>query len=126
MNERQTVDEIIELEQLWSNGSVMAYHVTPTFNVRLIEQNGINPEYSTGKLKASWYVAKHGILWAIAHCSARHGIPTGELSVATVMLPRNAIKRSAFPKMFYVYDMYRIATFSPATHFITLQEGNDV
>ncbi len=125
MNERQAVDEIMADEKIWSNGSVMAYHVTPMENLFGIQRKGIDPSCSKGKMRASWYVSKKGVLWAIAHCSNRHSIPVDQLVVCVAMLPRNAIKRSAFPQMFYVLDRYEAENISPAIHFVSAGEGEN-
>lgn len=119
-SEREAVQEIIAEEVLWSNGSVIAYHVTLAKNVGKIEREGVSPAYSTGRLDASWYVNKAGVTWAIAHCSQRHAVPVSDLFVCTVMLPRKAIKRTAFPQMFYVRETYHVAAVTQAYYFVTL------
>jgi hypothetical protein len=94
MSERKTVDEIIEDEKVWSSGSVVLYHVTPEYNVESIMRDGVRPELARGKMSASWYVTKHGIVWALAHTSLRHDIPVSNLVVMTTMLPMSAMKKT--------------------------------
>lgn len=118
MNEVEAVDEIIREENLWSNGSVVLYHVSPAENTHNIMRVGINPALARGRMTASWYVNKSGIVWALAHTSLRHSASVGELVVFTVMLPRTAVKRTALPHMFYVKELYKPEYCSPAELFI--------
>ena len=119
MNEFEAVEEMIEQEREWCNGSVMLYHVTPGFNLGSIELCGIDPTLATGRMAASWYVSKGGIIWALAHCSARHKVAVNDLIVCTVMLPRLEVKRTALPFMFYVRRRYAIACATPSEFYLS-------
>jgi len=118
MNTREAVDEIIREENVWSNGSVVLYHVSPAHNEFNIMRVGINPALSRGKMNAAWYVNSKGVIWALAHTSLRHNVPVSALAVFTVMLPRNAVKRTAIPHMFYVKEIYKPEYVSPADVFV--------
>ena len=118
MNEKQTVDEIIADEVLWSNGSIVLYHVTPAPNVNNIMRVGINPALSKGKLTVSWYVNKSGITWAIAHTSLRHDLSVASLVFLTTMLPMLAVKRTGIKHMFYVQSIYMPEYATPAEYFL--------
>lgn len=57
------------------------YHVTPDKNRGSIAVHGIEPILATGKQKLSWFVDKSRLVWALAHCSARHNVPVSDLVV---------------------------------------------
>lgn len=43
---------------------------------------GIEPAlFSRGKQKTSWYVDADRVMWALVHCSRRHGVTLDELDV---------------------------------------------
>lgn len=70
--------------------SLTLYHVTPSRNVGSIAMSGIEPILATGKQQLSWYVERSRLLWAIAHCSARHHLPVNELTVFE--MPANYVR----------------------------------
>ena len=121
MNERQTVDEIIEGEKLWSNGSVILYHITPEYNVESIMRDGVRPDLSRGKLSASWYVTKHGIVWALAHTSLRHDLPVSNLVVMTSMLPVLVVKKTGIRNAFCTKSRFTPEYWTPAEYFINME-----
>lgn len=118
LSEKRAVDEIIQEENVWSNGSVVLYHVSPADNMLGIMTVGVDPDKSKGRMTASWYVNKRGIVWALAHTSLRHNVSVSELVVFTVMLPRTAVKRTAIPHMFYVKELYKPEYCSPGELFV--------
>jgi hypothetical protein len=64
------------------------YHVSPRKNRDSIGKSGIEPIMSLGKLKVSWWVSERALLWAVAHCSARHSVSVAELDVWTYNHPQ--------------------------------------
>ncbi len=125
MNERQTVDEILELEGEWSNGSIMLYHITSEENVNAIMMQGVRPDLSRGKMSAAWYVNKRGIVWAIAHVSLRHDLSVANLVVMTSMLPRKVVRKSGIAHMFYTKSCFIPEAWSPAEFLLGLPEGEN-
>lgn len=65
---------------------VTLYHVSPAFNQAEILEHGVLPSKAVGKWKASWWVALEKIDWALAHCSARHDVPTSQLLIFSIVL----------------------------------------
>lgn len=124
MNERKTVDEIIEEENLWSNGSAILYHVTPEYNLDNIMREGVRPDLARGKMSASWYVSKHGIVWAIAHTSLRHDLPVSNLIVMTCMLPMLVTKRTGIKHAFCTKSRFTPEYWTPAEYFL-YPKGNE-
>lgn len=118
MNERETVDEIIAEEKLWSNGSAILYHVTPEYNLEAIMREGVRPDLARGKMQAAWYVSKKGITWAIAHTSLRHDLSVANLVVLTSMLPMLAVKRTGIRNAFCTKSRFTPEYFTPAEYFL--------
>lgn len=125
MNTKKAVDEIIEEENLWSHGSIILYHITSEENMIGIMSQGIRPDLSRGKLSASWYVSKRGIIWALAHTSLRHDISVVRLIVMTVMLPVLVVKKTGIPYMFYTKSRFTPEYWLPAEYFINTEEIPD-
>jgi hypothetical protein len=125
MNEKQTVDEIIANEGIWSGGSLMLYHVTPEYNLDSIMREGIRPDLARGKMSASWYVNKHGITWAIAHTSLRHDLSVANLVVLTCMLPTLNTKRTGIRNAFCTKARYEPEYWTPAEFFLYPTGEND-
>lgn len=62
------------------------WHITPAYNADSILQFGIDPARSKGPRKFCWFVKWKGLAWALAHTSARHGIPVNQLVAIRVMV----------------------------------------
>ncbi len=48
------------------------FHITLKENLSSILDNGFNPDLSKGHLKASWFVDRYRIKWAIRHTLEKH------------------------------------------------------
>jgi len=70
------------------------YHVSPSENNSSIFEGGIDPAYSKGKLKASWFVNDDMLMWAIAHVSGRHSVNANLISVWIADIPETSTKRT--------------------------------
>lgn len=57
------------------------FHVSPKTNRASITKSGVDPIWSRGKSQCSWWVDQRKLAWAIAHCSAHHGVPADQLEV---------------------------------------------
>lgn len=97
------------------------YHVTTVDSVDGIVNNGIDPDRSTGKLKASWYVSKNNIQWAILHVCNRHHREPADVFVCRTVVNWSAMRRTAKPNVFYTLNKYSPEDISPATWFIDLE-----
>lgn len=61
------------------------YHVTTYEKARQIIDSGyVNPKFSEGRSKVSWFVAKTRITWAIAHIARRKLCAVADLAILTV------------------------------------------
>ena len=60
------------------------FHVTPSRNKRWIEKQGIRPDKSKGQRLVSWYVTSDMLMWALAHVSKRHNLPTRAIAVVAL------------------------------------------
>lgn len=94
------------------------YHVTPNHNIGSIYESGLNPLYSTGMIKAVWMVTKRNILWAIAHCSARHSVSADDLVVFTVPADGYTIVRFPTTGLYYCKQVIQVENHAVATLFI--------
>jgi hypothetical protein len=68
------------------------WHITPYVNLDSIAGYGVLPEKAKGKRKLVWLVKWRGIAWALAHCSARHGLPVGSLVAIRVLIKEEHVK----------------------------------
>jgi len=60
------------------------YHVTPAKNRRWINAQGVRPDKSKGKKHVSYWVNENMLIWAIAHVSKRHNVPTRSIAICAV------------------------------------------
>lgn len=63
------------------------YHVTLASNLESIASTGVDPEFSQGARKLSWWVTRDKLAWAIAHCSLRHDCKVNDLVVVSIFRP---------------------------------------
>ncbi len=94
------------------------YHVTRAEVAHLIEQEGIDPAKSRGKMQASWYVRKNEIQWSICHVSSQHHTSVDELVICAVLVDWKDMRRMNRPGFYYTYEVYRPESISPAIFFI--------
>jgi hypothetical protein len=57
----------------------MFWHVTPMRNLYSILERGVDPSYAKSNRALIWFVEWKGLLWALAHVSARYGVPVNQL-----------------------------------------------
>lgn len=57
------------------------YHVTPYHNVASIVQNGVLVRFGRGKRPVTYWCDETGLLWALAHISARYATPVSSLAI---------------------------------------------
>lgn len=102
-------------------GTRVLFHVTPAYNVPLILLGMIDPAYSRGKMRASWYINKRTICWAIAHTSARHNILIDDLMVAAVVVNDEHMRASGKKGMYWTTTRYMPEHFTPAIDFLGVE-----
>lgn len=78
------------------------FHVTLAQNAESIWQGGVDPHRSTGKLLVSWWVDRDDVVWALAHVSARYGVPVDQLIVIECDIPSVLVRRWATPGLYCV------------------------
>lgn len=61
------------------NANEFYYHWTHRDNVPSILTNGLDPNYSRGKLKSNWFCDFDKVAWALKHVSDNHGWSADEL-----------------------------------------------
>lgn len=93
------------------------YHVSPASNRASILRSGIDPIYSTGARQLVWLVDGSKLMWAVAHCSARHGVSTDKLDIWTVPFPRRTGK-TAWRGVFTTPCRNVTQKFEPASEYI--------
>lgn len=87
---------------------MLLYHVTTAQAAKSIRSIGVSPVFSQGKQKRSWYVNEKRLMWAIAHTSARHGVPTCGLVVITVDVCARNVRRWSLDGVFYSKEIETI------------------
>lgn len=94
------------------------YHVTTIHSLDGIGRDGISPDSSTGKLKASWYISKVNLAWAILHVCNRHSCIPADVFVCRVLINWRDMRRTAKQHVYYTKSPYYPEDISPATWFI--------
>jgi hypothetical protein len=110
------------MQQALQGDTGILYHVTTAKDVMNIWDVGVDPQYSRGKLEASWYINKHNILWAIAHVSARHQVSVDQLYVCAVLIEWKSMRRTARPGFYYTLRTFRVENLSPAEWYLNQEE----
>lgn len=106
--------------------SLVLFHVTPMENVHLIQQGGIDPRKSKGKMPVSWYVAKRHIEWAVVHCSVAHHVYPDELAVISILAKGSDMTTFFVPGRYYTYVTYQAESVTPAMFFLhSMGEGDN-
>lgn len=75
------------------------FHVTPETNLLSIAQRGVDPEFSEGKLKRSWFVSETQLVWAFAHVAARRDKKLSELVCIRVLASEAQITRTSWAEV---------------------------
>jgi len=73
---------------------VQIFHVTPTVCIPSIDRFGVDPLFSNGATKVSYWVEKRCLMWAIAHVSAQKSISVDQLSVCAGRYWAGALKKT--------------------------------
>lgn len=110
------------MQRFRMQGTAVLYHVTIADNVQSILETGIQPKYSRGKLKASWYVNKSNIQWAILHVASRHHEYIENVVVIAVAEDWTAFKRTNKLGVYYSLQDIEAETVSSAGMFIDLED----
>ena len=69
-------------------------HATQHENLASIQQHGLLPERSQGKLKVTWLHTPSRTEWAILHTIGRHGETLEDIIVIEIDLPRSWLVRA--------------------------------
>lgn len=69
------------------------YHVTTTHNLLGIMATGIDPAYSRGRMKVSWYVRRARVAWAVLHVVQRHAVALSDIIILGVDVHDYMIRR---------------------------------
>lgn len=94
------------------------YHVSIALNQESIETYGVDPDFSKGKLRVSWYVNWKRLQWALLHVSARHCVPVNHLIVCTCYVPIGNTKCTRLHGVYFVYKSQPITHIRTANEFI--------
>lgn len=93
--------------------NMILYHVTPTRNIVSILDEGIDPEYSKGARKVSWFVTELMLMWAIAHVSSRHSVGAHMISVCVCEQIEVDLQRTRWRGVFTSLDVIKpVSVFS--------------
>jgi len=79
------------------------YHITRRENLISIEENGIDPLMSRGKLKVVWLVRKSLVIWAIFHICKRDKLLVGQVSILQVRVSERQMVKTNKRGVWYVY-----------------------
>jgi hypothetical protein len=99
------------------------YHATHVDNIASIFENGLSPDYATGKRKAIWFVPKAFIQSGILHAASRHNWHVSEMTVVTIAVDSDHVRFSGNGMMFYSEHSATAESHAPAAHFLDETEG---
>lgn len=95
------------------------YHVSPESNLASINERGIDPTFSQGKLTTMYYVDEKRLFWAMLHVSRRHHVSLDQLRVFTVPVRRENMVKTALAGVYRSnFTLYPFCS-EPAYNFIT-------
>lgn len=94
------------------------YHISPASNRDSISRLGIDPVFSKGKLDVCWFVDQSKLVWAVAHCSARHSVSVDKLDVWVVETPLKRQRKTAWRGVFNTPCRTIAARHVPAVTFL--------
>lgn len=94
------------------------YHVTPRDNRDSISEFGIDPARSKGKARQCWFVDDSKLLWAVAHCSARHSVSVDLLDVWSINRQIPRLRRTAWQGVFCTFCLALPDGCDPAVVFV--------
>lgn len=69
------------------------YHISPSINDERIDAEGLDPSQSKTRALRVYAVEYDLLPWALAHVSARHGVPVSLLSMWSVPFDQSIWKR---------------------------------
>jgi hypothetical protein len=78
------------------------YHVSPKRNRISVHALGVNPAFSRGKRKATWWVTEDKLAWAIDHVCTRDNLTPDDLTIYTAGVHHMRTKGCYMPGVFYV------------------------
>jgi hypothetical protein len=99
------------------------YHVSPTKNRGSILAFGLEPLLATGKEQKVWLVDRSRLLWAIAHCSARHHVSVDQLDIWELPEVVSKLKRTAWRGVYSTALFVQPVTWTRAADFVALPDG---
>lgn len=96
------------------------YHVTSAENLmKILSSEGINPEFSRGKIKGSWYVQYGWVSWAIAHTAQKQQMKISGLVVCKVRAQARMMHKMHAEHLYFTKHVYMpIETVSAAVWLI--------
>lgn len=95
------------------------YHVSLASNHASIDRAGVDGIFARGAKKASWWVDYSRVHWALAHCSAKHGVSVNQLEVWSAPKSRfPRLMRFRYPGMYFTPCRIR-PTMCQSSHVFT-------
>lgn len=99
------------------------FHVTPDYNVPSIQERGIDPYFTTGKMDVCWFVSRYNIQWALLHVSFCKDVRPSGLVVMTVNQPSEKFKGFFKPGIYKCEHIIFPDDISESVNFIDLGES---
>ena len=84
---------------------MIVFHVTEARNLRDINAYGVDPEFSQGKIKASWWVVGNRLAWAIAHVCNRHHVTPDQVVILPALIEDKLLVATCYPGVFYIREV---------------------
>lgn len=81
------------------------YHVTLQMKEKMIKENGVDPKFAHGKMTVTWWVDRERLFWALAHVSAKYGIPVDGLVIFSVESSDWQMVGWARKGIYYCYEL---------------------
>jgi hypothetical protein len=97
---------------------VIYRHATLKRHVASIQEHGLLPICSTGRLKSVWLHSRSRTAWAVLHVQDRHKVCPQDVVVLEVSVPQEWVKRSKLKGLLHcpvVIERHRITAVYEAT-----------
>jgi hypothetical protein len=108
----------------WKSHTRVMFHATHRDNIPSIWDNGLSPDFSTGKMKAVWFTPKVGIQSAIVHAAYRHGWKVDDIEVIAIIVYSEAVRYSGNGFFYYSKGKCTAQSHVPASVYLQESEEN--
>ena len=80
---------------------MILYHVGLSRNVNSVNALGVNPAFSIGKRRATYWVKQDLVLWAIEHTKERHKVSEKDLVIYVASFHHKQVRKTCIEGVYF-------------------------